>query len=59
MGNRKGLYVTEIYGFERNTQCELPVLTVRISAGLPSPGDDYIDRKLDLNEFLIKHPDKG
>ena len=56
MKSEKGLFVTEIYNFEQNIQCELPLFTVRVPAGFPSPGDDYIDRKLDLNEFLIKHP---
>ena len=27
-----------------------------ISAGFPSPAEDYIDKRLDLNEYLIKHP---
>lgn len=27
-----------------------------ISAGFPSPADDFVERKLDLNEHLIKHP---
>ena len=27
-----------------------------ISAGFPSPADDYLEDKLDLNEYLIKHP---
>ena len=27
-----------------------------ISAGFPSPAADYIDKPLDLNEHLIKHP---
>ena len=27
-----------------------------VSAGFPSPADDYIDTKLDLNEHLIRHP---
>ena len=27
-----------------------------VSAGFPSPADDYIEGKLDLNEYLIKHP---
>ena len=30
--------------------------TVRVQAGFPSPGDDYIERNLDLNELLIKNP---
>jgi DNA polymerase V len=28
----------------------------KISAGFPSPADDYIDKHLDLNEHLISHP---
>ena len=33
-----------------------PLVGARISAGFPSPADDFIDRKLDLNELLIRHP---
>ncbi|ETR68280.1 MAG: DNA polymerase V [Candidatus Magnetoglobus multicellularis str. Araruama] len=29
---------------------------VPVSAGFPSPAEDYIEGKLDLNEHLIKHP---
>lgn len=38
------------------TQCELPLFLEPVSAGFPSPADDYIEKKLDLNEFIIKHP---
>ena len=48
--------VTEIYDLEQRIKLELPLFLVRVPAGLPSPGDDYIERKLDLNE-LIKHPE--
>ncbi len=34
----------------------IPLFTETISAGFPSPADDYIDKKLDLNEHLIKNP---
>jgi DNA polymerase V len=34
----------------------LPLVTARISAGFPSPAEDYIDKKLDLNDYLIRHP---
>lgn len=27
-----------------------------VSAGFPSPADDYMDKPLDLNAYLIKHP---
>ena len=47
--------VTEIYELDQSTKLELPLFSLRIPAGFPSPGDDYIDQKLDLNE-LVKHP---
>jgi DNA polymerase V len=33
-----------------------PLFAGGVSAGFPSPADDYIDRTLDLNELLISHP---
>jgi DNA polymerase V len=27
-----------------------------VSAGFPSPADDYIEGRLDLNELMIRHP---
>ncbi len=56
MQSEKGLSVTEIYKFEQHKEVELPIFEVRIPAGFPSPADDYADKKLDLNELLIKHP---
>lgn len=32
---------------------KLPLFASPISAGFPSPADDYVESKLDLNEFLI------
>jgi DNA polymerase V len=29
---------------------------VPVSAGFPSPAEDYMESKLDLNKYLIKHP---
>jgi DNA polymerase V len=34
----------------------LPFYTSYISAGFPSPADDYKENSLDLNDHLIKHP---
>ena len=33
-----------------------PLLLAQVSAGFPSPADDYLDRDLDLHELLIQHP---
>lgn len=34
----------------------LPLVGTAVKAGFPSPADDYIEDKLDLNEHLIAHP---
>jgi DNA polymerase V len=34
----------------------VPMLISRVSAGFPSPAEDYIDGGLDLNELLVRHP---
>lgn len=38
------------------SRLELPLFASRVCAGFPSPADDFIDRPLDLNEFLISKP---
>ncbi len=38
------------------TAVTFPFYASRVPAGFPSPADDYIDRALDLNELLIRHP---
>jgi len=51
-----GVKVVDIWRFEGRTHLEVPLFTAGVSAGFPSPADDFIDRSLDLNEYLIKHP---
>ena len=48
--------ITEIYGFDQKRKIIRPLFMCGISAGFPSPADDYIERLLDLNELLIKNP---
>lgn len=37
-------------------QNEFLVTLSPVSAGFPSPADDFVENILDLNEYLIKHP---
>lgn len=48
--------VETIYAPDLSTRYKLPVFLGRLPAGFPSPADDYIEGKLDLNRHLIKHP---
>jgi DNA polymerase V len=48
--------IAAIYGFDRKSKVVRPLFLCGVSAGFPSPADDYIDRLLDLNELLIKNP---
>ena len=34
----------------------IPLLTDSVSAGFPSPADDYTEENIDLNEHLISNP---
>ena len=39
-----------------SSQVDIPVFTVSVSAGFPSPADGHMEGHLDLNNHLIKHP---
>ena len=47
--------VKEIYSADTGTSLKLPFIQDIVRAGYPSPAADYIEKKLDLNEYLIKH----
>ncbi len=34
----------------------LPIDEVRVSAGFPSPAADYENKRLDINEYLVRNP---
>jgi DNA polymerase V len=46
----------EIFSSDQKTASEQPLFAEAVQAGFPSPAEDYQDRKLDLNELLIKRP---
>ncbi|HOW24189.1 MAG TPA: translesion error-prone DNA polymerase V autoproteolytic subunit [Bacteroidales bacterium] len=45
----------ELFVTDASLPRELPLFVPTISAGFPSPADDFIDRKLDLNEYLVRN----
>jgi DNA polymerase V len=54
--NEKLNELFEVLTPEQVTSYALPLFSTNVSAGFPSPADDYADVKLDLNQYLIKHP---
>jgi DNA polymerase V len=38
------------------TPLKRPLLAWPVKAGLPSPADDYLEVRIDLNQHLIRHP---
>ncbi|WP_132726341.1 translesion error-prone DNA polymerase V autoproteolytic subunit [Raoultella sp. BIGb0138] len=34
----------------------LPLFSDLVSCGFPSPAQDYVERRIDLNELMIQHP---
>lgn len=47
----------EFYFPDYSTKLELPFFDVGISAGFPSPADDFIELTIDLNKEFIKNRD--
>ena len=45
-----------IHKADTSTELQLPLMGNTISAGFPSPADDFIDQAIDLNKELIKNP---
>jgi DNA polymerase V len=45
-----------IFAAEFSSSCRLNLYQQPVAAGFPSPAEDYIDRKLDLNRYYVKNP---
>jgi DNA polymerase V len=46
----------DFYSASLDSELKIPLATVSISAGFPSPADDFMDVSIDLNKELIKNP---
>lgn len=50
-GSVAGVYLPSL-----KTKWSRPLLMWRVSAGFPSPAEDYVEGRIDLNCDLIRHP---
>lgn len=48
--------VEQIMDYANNGGYKLPLYGSKVAAGFPSPADDYMEERLDLNEYLVQHP---
>ncbi|WP_320169714.1 translesion error-prone DNA polymerase V autoproteolytic subunit [Maridesulfovibrio sp.] len=46
---------TQILIPDSKGRTEFPLMLSQVAAGFPSPAEDYIERKMDLNEYLVKN----
>lgn len=46
----------QFFSSDVDEESEIPFFASSVSAGFPSPADDYTELSLDLNKHLIKHP---
>ena len=46
----------QFFSSDVSEETEIPFFASPVSAGFPSPADDYVELSLDLNKHLIKHP---
>lgn len=42
--------------YESVSSMDIPMFLERVSAGFPSPAEDYVEKTIDLNELCIQHP---
>ena len=48
--------IAGVYLPSRSTRLSRPLIGWRIPAGFPSPAEDYVEGRIDLNRDLIRHP---
>ena len=45
----------EFYGLKAGDEKKIDLFSYRIPAGFPSPAEDFLEKRLDLNDYLIRN----
>ena len=45
----------EFFGLKSGKEHKIDLFSYRIPAGFPSPAEDFLEKSLDLNEYLVKN----
>lgn len=56
IGRSGQLKVVDIAKPAEGSLLSIPSFLSAIKAGFPSPAEDYIEKKLDINELVVQHP---
>lgn len=40
----------------KNKASKISLMSQSVKAGFPTPAEDYVEDKMDLNEYIVKHP---
>ena len=48
--------ISKVMGILGDESFTIPMYSSKVQAGFPSPADDYIEDRLDLNQHLVQHP---
>ncbi|GGG18331.1 LexA family protein [Pontibacter amylolyticus] len=49
-------HALEPFDFESLENIDLPLFASYVSAGFPSPADDYLEDRIDLGKYLVQNP---
>jgi DNA polymerase V len=49
------LRISYVSRLEKGARSPIPLYLCRVSAGFPSPASDYVERDIDLNDWLIRN----
>lgn len=50
------LKIISIHGVDNQSSQPIPSFESCVPAGFPSPADDYMEKRLDLNDLIVRHP---
>ena len=54
---KKNISISLINYYKKNSLVDIPFFEQRVNAGFPSPADDFLDLDINLQDYLIKHPE--
>lgn len=48
--------MSALYAYASGTIMALPLFLERVACGFPSPAQDYVEDRIDLNKLVVTHP---